>query len=164
MSLIRALCYQKPASYYRRLSEKGMRKCLFYGIHPGGLHVLGSPGGAAQARPLYRKYAPLIRTIAMAGWQPVTWAEDRAGVVKVERWGSPPEDVTYFTIRNSGEEASTAELSIDLPALGLADAELRATELVEGREVVSERAGDALILTVPVKAGETLLLRLSGGG
>ncbi len=162
MSLIRALCYRKPASYYRRLSEKGMRKCLFYGIHPGGLHVLGSLGGADHARPLFKKYAPLIRTIATAGWQPITCAEDRAGVVKVERWGSP-DDVTYFTIRNSGEEASTAELSIDLPALGLADAELRATELVEARQVVSERAGDALLLTVPIKAGETLLVRLDEG-
>jgi len=162
MSLIRALCYRKPASYYRRLGEEGMRKCLFYGIHPGGLQILGSPGGAEQARPLFRKYAPLIRTIAQAGWQPVTCAEDRAGVAKVERWGAP-EDVTYFTLRNFGEEDGSAELSIDLKALGLAQADLAASELVEAREVTTEKAAGMLVLTVPIKAGETLLVRLGEG-
>jgi len=162
MSLIRALCYRKPASYYRPVSEKGMRKCLFYGIHPGGLQVLGSPERAERARPLFKKYAPLIRTIAQAGWQPVTGAEDRARIAKVERWGDP-EDVTYFTVRTVGDQGGTVQLAIHLPTLGLTDAKLTATELVEGRRVTSMRDGSTLIVSLFIEAGETLLVRLSGG-
>src|SRR5207249_11689035 len=90
MALVRTLCYHKPASYYRGVTEKGLRKCLFYGIHPGGLQVLGNARSAESARPLFKKYGPLIQRIATAGWQPVTnarIAEGGTGSLKVERFG-----------------------------------------------------------------------------
>ena len=162
VALVRVLCYRKPASYYNNVGETGMRRCLFYGVHPGGLQVLDRPESAEQARPLFKKYAPLIRTIAMAGWQPITAAEDRAGLAKVERWGDPKE-VTYFTLRTVADAGGTVQLAVNLASLGLADAKLAATELVEGREVTSEKSGDLLLLSVPINASETLLLKLSKG-
>jgi hypothetical protein len=162
VALVRALCYRKPASYYNNVGEAGMRRCLFYGVHPGGLQVLDSPESAERARPLYKKYAPLIRTIALAGWQPITAAQDRAGIAKVERWGDPKE-TTDFTLRTVRDEGGTVQLAVNLRALGLADAELGATELVEGREVTSQKEGDHLLLSVPINASETLLLKLSKG-
>ncbi len=162
MSLVRALCYQKPATYYRSVSEPGMRKCLFYGIHPGGLQVLGSPGGAEGARPLFKKYAPLIRTVAMAGWQPITTAEDRAGAAKAERFGTA--DATlYFTVRRAEEEGGDVELAIDLAALGIGELsaeDFEVAELVEGRDLEVERLGDVLLIRFPIKAAETLLIRI----
>jgi hypothetical protein len=136
--------------------------CLFYGVHPGGLQVLNSPESAEQARPLFKKYAPLIRTIALAGWQPITAAEDRASIAKVERWGDPKE-ATYFTVRTLRDEGGTVQLAVNLAALGLTDAQLGATELVEGREVTSEKTGSDLLLTLPINASETLLLKLRKG-
>ena len=158
-ALVRVLCYRKPASYYNNVGEAGMRRCLFYGVHPGGLQVLNSPEEAERARPLFKKYAPLIRTIALAGWQPVTAAEDRSGTAKVERWGDP-KDVTYFTLRTVADAGGTVQLAVNLRALGLADAKVAASELVEGREVMSEKSGDQLLLTLPINASETLLLKL----
>jgi hypothetical protein len=139
-----------------------MRKALFYGIHPGGLQVLSSSRRAEGARPLFRKYTPLIRTIAKAGWQPITCAEDRAGIAKVERWGDPAK-VTYFTVRPAGDEGGTVELAVDLASLGLTDADLTASELVEGRDLTTTRDADALLITVPIESEETLLLELSRG-
>jgi hypothetical protein len=160
--LVRVLCYRKPASYYNNVGETGMRRCLFYGVHPGGLQVLDSPESAEQARPLFKKYAPLIRTIALAGWQPITAAEDRAGIAKVERWGDP-RDITYFTLRTVADAGGTVQLAINLAALGLVDAKLGAAELVDGREVTSQKEGSQLLLTVLINASETLLLKLSRG-
>jgi len=165
MSLVRALCYQKPASYYRALSETGMRKCLFYGIHPGGLSVLRSPGSAEQARPLYRKYAPLIRTIAQAGWQPITGAHDRAGIAKVERFGSG-DDALYFTVRTIGEEGGTVELAIDLAAVDLGGAaaeQFQVTELLERRGLACSDADGTLLVRFAIRAQETLVIELQSG-
>jgi hypothetical protein len=161
-ALVRVLCYRKPASYYNNVGEAGMRRCLFYGVHPGGLQVLNSPEEAERARPLFKKYAPLIRTIALAGWQPITGAEDRSGTAKVERWGDP-KDVTYFTLRTVADAGGTVQLAVNLRALGLGDAKVAVTELVEGREVTSEKSGDYLLLSVPINASETLLLKLTKG-
>jgi hypothetical protein len=165
MALVRTLCDQKPASYYRDLTEKGMRKCLFYGIHPGGLQVLGNPNQVEAARPLFKKYAPLIQKIAQAGWQPITHAHvrqaDNAGsdaALKIERFGERERGL-YFTLRNSGTAAATAEVALDLAALGLRDAaRLRVEEILEGREVTPRVEGSALKATVRIERGETLVL------
>jgi hypothetical protein len=185
MALVRTLCYQKPAFYYRRVTEKGMRKCLFYGIYPNV--GVATPEEAEAARPLYGKYAPLIQKIATAGWQPITHAHiqsrDGKGAVKsegeqtkgesnpsslildpsflrIERWGDKDRG-PYFTLRNTGEAPTTAEVVIDLAALGLkGEPNLRAEEVLERREVVQRSEGDVLKVTIPIGSGETLVLTL----
>jgi hypothetical protein len=181
MALVRTLCYQKTAFYYRGVTEKGMHKCLFYGIFPTA--GVAAPEQADAARPLYRKYAPLIQKIAAAGWQPLTHARIRKAEVerrkaegagdklthttadsalKVERWGNKDRGL-YFTLRNSGEGPATAELAIDLTAVGLqGKPNLRAEELLERREVAERTEGDVLKVAVRIESGETLLLTLKG--
>jgi hypothetical protein len=149
MALVRTLCYQKPAGYYRPLTEKGMRKCLFYGIHPGGLQVLEGPKRAEAARPLFKKYAPLIQKLAQAGWEPVTRAHVPADSgIKVERFGAE-----YFTLRNPGDSTKEVDVMIEDGA--------SAREILESRPLTERVQDGSLHVTISLAATETLVLRVT---
>ncbi len=86
-----------------------MRKLLLYGIFP----TVGLPGSRKSveaARPLYKKYAPLIQKLARADWQPVTHARfrNRPADLKVERFGEAAGGV-YLAVRNAGAQATEAD-------------------------------------------------------
>lgn len=167
--MIRTLCYKKPASYYREVTEKGLRKCLFYGIHPGGLQVLDDPRRAEAARPLFKKYAPLIQKIARAGWQPITHARIRqtgsgfdGTALKIERFGDKDQGI-YFTVRSRNTVPITAEVNIDLAPLGLREtAGIQLAEILERRAVMQKIMGSTLTATVHIEPEETLILTLIG--
>lgn len=160
LALVRTLCYRKPAMYYRSVNEGGLRKCLLYAVFPT-TEVVSSPGAAEAARPLYKKYAPLIRKISMAGWQPLTHARVRGegARLKIERFGDRQRGL-YFTLRNGGSAPVAAEVLVDLAALGLRGRKPQVRELVENREVGRKFSGGTLRLTVRVGNEETLLLAL----
>ncbi len=160
LSLVRTLCYRKPAMYYRSVNEKGLRKCLLYAVFPT-TGIVSTPAEAEAARPLYKKYTPLIRKISMAGWQPLTHARVHgAGArLKIERFGDRQRGL-YFALRNSGSAPATAQVLVDLAALDLRDRKLRVDELVEKHEVSRRLDGDTLRLTVRIGNEETLLLAL----
>ena len=83
-------------------------------------------------RPLFKKYIPLIRRVAEAGWQPVTNGESDNTSIFVERFGLGQTGALFFTLCNGTSAKQRGQLVIDWPALGTSDA-------VTGRELISDK-------------------------
>jgi len=108
-------------------------------------------------RPLFKKYLPLIRLAAEAGWQPVPHAEcDNAGIW-VERFGPDARGTVYLTLFNDTAQRRTGTLSVDAAALRL-DGALSARELV-----CDTPLGNAATWQVSLGPQEARLVRLSMG-
>ena len=58
-------------------------------------------------RPLFRKYVPLCKLVAEAGWEPITRRAPTTDF-HVERFGA-----RYLTVFNDGPERRTATLTLD---------------------------------------------------
>jgi hypothetical protein len=122
----RALCAGKPYCFLMNtdfdrfgpdLVEKYMKRALAYGMFPGFFspdastgHYFTRPELYERDRPLFRKYVPICRRVAEAGWQPVTVARASAPEVYVERFGE-----RYFTIFNDSTEAREVMVSWEGP-------------------------------------------------
>jgi hypothetical protein len=63
-------------------------------------------------RPLFKRYIPVIRRIAEAGWQPLTWAQSNDEAIWVERYGNEQE--AFFTVFNAGDQIKEAVVRVDL--------------------------------------------------
>lgn len=136
----RALCRGKPYCFlmnteFTRLPparvETYMQRCLAYGMFPGFFSADASTGQYFERpelyerdRPLFRKYVPLCRRVAEAGWQPITGARTSDEKIRVERFGD-----RYLTVFNDSAEQRSAVVTLDgdPPAAG--------RELVSGAAV-----------------------------
>jgi len=137
----RALCGPKPYCFLMNtrfedfgpdLVEQYMKRCLAYGMFPGFFshnasqgHYFSRPELYNRDRPLFKKYVPLVKRVAEAGWQPVTFVRSSDPKVYVERWGE-----RYLTVFNDSSERRTATLTLD----GLA-APRACRDLTRGRDV-----------------------------
>ena len=166
--LKRTLSWQKPYmflmnSHYETwtaaMTERYMQICAFYGMFPGFFSENAStncyfdnPTWYNRDRPLFKRYLPIIKQVAEAGWQPITLAQTDAEGVWVERWGQAPDTGLYFTVMNTTTGNQTAELRIEL-------------EQARGREVVALLGGEAagraprLTLDLAPEAVEVLQVR-----
>ena len=124
----RALCGPKPYCFLMNtdfsqftydMSERFMKRCLAYGMFPGYFsadaatgHYFQRPELYERDRPLFRKYVPLCKIVAEAGWQPLTLATSGEPKVYVERFGSGAKP-TYFTVFNDSEETQTVLLRFE---------------------------------------------------
>lgn len=134
----RALCRGKPYCFLMNtrfedfpspLVEKYMKRALAYGMFPGFFshnasqgHYFTRPKLYNRDRPLFKKYVPLCRRVAEAGWQPITRAASDNARVYVERFGE-----RYLTLFNDSDQRQTATIRLDLPAAK------SVKELVSGR-------------------------------
>jgi hypothetical protein len=94
------------------LVERYMKRSLAYGMFPGFFshnasegHYFKRPELYERDRPLFRKYIPLCRRVAEAGWQPITLADSDDPQVYVERFG--PRLLTVF---NDSGQTRTARI------------------------------------------------------
>ena len=151
---LRAYGYRKPVSWmdYAFVSpdvawdqkERGMRRCLFYAVHPG-TGPFAEPAQYEPSRPLFRYYEPLIQWLDEAGWQPVTLARATVPGLLVERYGpaqSALAGITFIALRNPGSDTIAAAVEVQPQALGMsfrqaADA-ARRNELIAWRLVRDE--------------------------
>jgi hypothetical protein len=136
----RAMCGPKPYCFLMNtnfdkwpyeLTEKYMKRCLAYGMFPGFFSAdastktyFGQPALYNRDRPLFKKYVPLIKRAAEAGWQPVTRASSNNAKVYVEQWGEK-----LLTVFNDSADKQAAMIALDRAALG------PAKELVRGGDV-----------------------------
>ncbi len=151
----RALCKGKPycflmnsdfARFPYEATERFMRRALAYGMFPGFFsadastgHYFTRPELYNRDRPLFRKYVPLCRRVAEAGWEPLTGVVSDNAAVTVERFGGPP-GACYLTVYNGGDAPQRATL--ERASLAFADGVSR--EWVTGGEVVW-RGGRAVL-------------------
>src|SRR4029434_6947283 len=114
LCLWRSMAGQKPylllmnTDYSRftyDLVERYFMRSLAYGIFPSMFShnaaenpYWGNPSWYNRDRPLFKKYLPLVKEIADAGWQPVTAAHLEPGEMPVERFGQGANLPQYFTL------------------------------------------------------------------
>jgi len=120
----RAMCKGKPfcflmntrfEEFSHELVEKYMKRCLAYGMFPGFFshnasqgHYFTRPELYERDRDLFRKYVPLCRQVAEAGWEPVTGARADNESIYVERFGE-----RYLTVFNSSDRPCVASITLD---------------------------------------------------
>jgi hypothetical protein len=132
--------------------ERYFQRCLFYGFYPSMFSHNASenpywrnPTWYNRDRPLFRKYLPVIRTVAEAGWQPVTAAMCDNPAIWIERFGPDASGVRYYTLFTESAQAQTGVLTAE-PTAG-AGTNAVATELLTGA-ALSRTAGGWRV-TVP---------------
>jgi hypothetical protein len=120
----RALCRGKPYCFlmnteFTRLPhervEKYMQRCLAYGMFPGFFSANAATGPYFERpevferdRTLFRKFVPLCKLVAEAGWEPVTRARASEETIHVERFGE-----NYLTVFNDSAERHVATITTD---------------------------------------------------
>ncbi len=140
----RALCGKKPfcflmntdfSKFSFECSEKFMKRCLAYGMFPGYFssdastgHYFSRPELYNRDRPLFKKYVPLCKLVAEAGWEPLTGAVSDNVDVIVERFGEN-QKLCYLTVYNLSESSQSATLKLTT-----------LTELTACRELIHESA------------------------
>lgn len=145
----RVLCKGKPycflmntrfEEFSHELVEKYMKRCLAYGMYPGFFshnasqgHYFTRPELYERDRDLFKKYVPLCRLLAEAGFEPITRARSSDRQIYVERFGN-----RYLTVFNDSSQHRTVTISID----GYASAADR--ELVHGQKI-NFRNGQAIL-------------------
>jgi hypothetical protein len=98
---------------------------------------------------LFRKYVPLVKRVAEAGWEPLTQARSEDPAFLIERFGQD-----YLTVFNDGGEAREGIVRVLLPGIR------GATELVSGQEVAAQHDGEVVALRVRLAAEDVAVLQL----
>ena len=125
----RSMCRGKPycflmntrfEEFSHALVERYMKRCLAYGMFPGFFshnasqgHYFTRPELYDRDRPLFKKYVPLCKRVAEAGWEPITQAHSSDPKVYVERFGD-----RYLTVFNDSPERRTATITLQGLAAG----------------------------------------------
>jgi len=136
----RSLCRAKPYCFLMNtrfedfgpeLVEKYMKRALAYGMFPGFFspnasqgHYFTRPELYERDRPLFRKYLPLCKRVAEAGWEPITLAHSDDPRVHLERFGT-----RYLTVFNDSPEPRAATIALDF------DPAPTSKELVTGKTI-----------------------------
>jgi len=121
----RAMCKAKPycflmntefETFSHELVEKYMKRALAYGMFPGFFshnasqgHYFTRPELYERDRELFKKYVPLCRLVAEAGWEPITAAHSSDPRVYIERFGQ-----RYLTVFNDSTQPKTVTITIDM--------------------------------------------------
>jgi|LSQX01.3.fsa_nt_gb hypothetical protein len=148
------------------------KRCLAYGIFPGFFDWPPSglgPGGRYWEHPeyyerdrdIFRKYQPLVQTLAASGWQPVTHARSSSGSVFVERYGPGEDGIVWLTLLNEDAEAHETTIAIDAEALGLDAAAVECMDVLSGRLIALSRDGDQLEAQIGVESDGVMMLQVA---
>jgi len=106
--------------FSHELVEKYMKRSCAYGMFPGFFshnasqgHYFTRPELYERDRGLFKKYVPLCKLVAEAGWEPITRAYSSDDRVYVERFGE-----RYLTVFNDSNQQRTVTITIegDTPA------------------------------------------------
>ena len=158
----RALCKGKPFCFLMNTDfdrfgadkvEKYMKRAVAYGMFPGFFSPNASDGAYFtrpelydRDRPLFRKYLPLCKRIAEAGWEPITRARSSDDHVHVERFGDH-----LLTVFNDGPERREATVTLDRPTSGPFREQAGGRDLVwkDGRTTLTLEGDDLAVLEIP---------------
>lgn len=179
---IRTVIYKKPfmtllkGNYEQKIArpemELFMKRCLAYGVYPGFFDWPPSglgPGGQywnhpryyERDRDLFRKYEPLCRNLAMAGWEPVTHAHSSNPSVYVERYGPDQQGVVWLSVLNEESKPHPTTLTIDAKALGLDPKTVKAQDMVSGQSLPLKQTAAGLTCELTVVPEGVLAIKLA---
>ena len=155
----RAMCKGKPycflmntrfEDFSHELVEKYMKRSLAYGTFPGFFshnasqgHYFTRPELYERDRDLFKKYVPLCKLVAEAGWEPVTGAHSSDEHVYVERFGQ-----RYLTIFNDSDQQRTVTITVDgkTPTKGLELVSGGAVDWLKGKATLTLGAEDVAVI------------------
>ncbi len=161
----RAISFQKPIVFLLNegLNDKAFtespykgyelyfEKLLAYGFFPSFFSVDASNDPywedktkIENGRPFFKKYIPVIKQIAGAGWEPVTGARCNLETIRIERFGETSE--LFFTVRNNENEDVKCIITLDLAELKISG-KYSVVEMVSNQAVKSD--DNQLFLTIP---------------
>jgi hypothetical protein len=156
MSMWRTLSGKKPylllmntdyASFGTNYVDRYFQRSLFYGMYPSMFSrnaaenpYWQNPTWYNRDRPLFKRYLPVIKQVAEAGWQPVTLGTCGNTNILVERFGPAPDGAVFFTLFNDSTTTQTATLSTTLDPAGTADRRA-ALDLLSGVRLEPSGAG-----------------------
>jgi len=155
----RALCRGKPYCFlmnteFERFSheavEKYMKRSLAYGMFPGFFsanastgHYFARPELYERDRDLFKKYVPLCKLVAEAGWEPMTRAVSGNKNVRLERFGD--QYLTIFNDNNRPQEITiTTEMDLNGPTPDLVSG--RNLDWREKKAMITLAAEDVAVL------------------
>ncbi len=139
----RALCKGKPfcflmnstfENFSHDLVERYMKRALAYGCFPGCFshnaaegHYFTRPELYDRDRDLFRKYVPLCKLVAEAGWEPITAARSGDEHIHIERFGD--QGTRYLTIFNDSTERRDTTITLSMKTAAAS------RELVRGKSM-----------------------------
>ncbi len=148
------------------------KRALAYGIFPGFFDWPPSglgPGGRywdhpeyyERDRSIFRKYQPLVQTLAGAGWEPVTHARSSFDGVFVERFGPGEDGIVWLTLLNDDAQPYATTLTIDSQAQGIDPEAVQCMDVVSGRAIDLRRKGGALVTDLDISADSVMMLQIA---
>ncbi len=175
-NFVKTICRHKPfvtllKGNYAKLTtgqiELFMKRCLAYGVFPGYFDWPPSglgPGGRYWDHPeyyerdrlLFRKYQPLVKMIATAGWEPVTFARADDSRLQVERFGRE-----FFTVLNDSTDPIRSSLAIATDKLNLPSRDLMVFDEVARRWIAANRKDGALVVPLELPPESVALIHVA---
>ena len=155
----RVMCGPKPycflmntnfPDFSHELVEKYMKRCLAYGMFPGFFshnasegHYFSQPKLYNRDRDLFKKYMPLCKRVAEAGWQPITRAHSSDAKVYVERFGEK-----CLTVFNDSGQRRRASITLTDRAPEKAKDLVQGSDLAitDGKIVLQLEAEDVAVI------------------
>lgn len=179
---IRATTYHKPfltllkGNFEQQLGHEEIelfhKRCLAYGVFPGFFDWPPSglgPGGQywnhpqymERDRDIFRKYQPLCRELALAGWEPVTFARSSEEHVFVERFGPDANGIIWLTLLNEEASPHQTTLSIDAAGLGIDAKAVNALDVVTGLPVAVSVNGKVLTADISIPSDGVMAIQIA---
>lgn len=122
------------------------QRCLLYGLFPSMFSHNASenpywqnPRWYERDRGLFRKYIPVIRRLAEAGWQPVPHATVSNPAIRLERFGPDADGITYYSLYNDSATAQSGNLTSE--GVGWEAGSPPPLELLSGAELRADGTG-----------------------
>lgn len=168
----RAISFQKPIVFLLNegLNDKAFtdfpfkgyeiyfEKLLAYGFFPSFFSVNASSDPywkdaekIENGRPFFKKYIPIIKQIAGAGWEPITEAVCNVESVRIERFGEVGK--LFFTVRNNGNKDVQCIVSLDLEELNIVG-KFSAIEMVGAQQIKVDK--NKLKLAIPANRTQVI--------
>jgi len=173
MCFKRTLCYHKPYLFLLNTTfalagpeamEKYFLRSLFYGMLPSMFShnaaekvYWSDPELYERDRHLFKRYMPLIKRLAEAGWEPVTHAATDNPAIYVERFGPDADGNVYFTLLNDSPSEQRARLSISADELAIAAGQTAVEDAISAQKV-DFTPGEGKLTVELAMAGEQVRL------
>ncbi|RJP62794.1 MAG: hypothetical protein C4539_17575 [Ignavibacteriales bacterium] len=145
-------------------------KMLFYGFFPSFFSVDAANDPYWQdstryniGRPFFKKYIPVIKEIAAAGWEPVTYLKISSTEIAAERFGDDLYNGLYFTLKNESTRDELVNLSLNTTCFNEIDFRNPVVEeLLDKKMIETNVTGNEIKFNYLLPANSVRVIKISG--